>query len=55
MDDEQVAFWYSGGASVKAKKAQPAGVIPYDKSLSWAENVERFKQASARANNGKNR
>jgi hypothetical protein len=56
MDDDQLLFWATQGKSVKVKpKPAERGVVPYDKSLTWAENVERFKRATAEAKNGKNR
>lgn len=55
MDDEQILFWYSGGASLREKPEKASNVVPYDKTLTWAENVARFQKATAEAKSGKDR
>lgn len=56
MDDEQLLFWATQGKSVKTIRVKvEKNAVPYDGSLTLAENIARFKQASEAAKSGKNR
>jgi len=55
MNDDQLLFWYTGGRTArKAKPGAKPNAVAYDKSLTLAENMQRFK-ASQGAERGENR
>lgn len=57
MDDDQLLFWATGGKSCKSDEKPERNGIAWDKTLTIAENLARFKEANEKwkAERGKNR
>jgi hypothetical protein len=57
MDDDQLLFWATGGKSCRVQEKTEQAGIAWNKSLTVAENLARFKAANEKwkAERGKDR